>query len=423
MLIPASGSWLYNGGRYDGTLAADSEIAFSQVDLGIDHGLDVTSVLEMETTFNTQATGGLIFDHYGMGSFKFAVISAETDQLIIGHHTNKKGWSYDAAFDIDIVTGTDYVLNLSLKGTTVSTSVKEVGAQGWQAMVGYVFNEVTVDGDFGLMSKDGVSSFDVVTVKTNDPAFEVPENASPMLAAEAPADATEAANSITYLDLEPIIDAAVNRWSESTLFDEAMLARLDDVTFLIADLTGDTLALAVDDTVIIDVDAAGHGWFVDDTPYQDTEFMPQNSDEVLTANQPSEAYGDMDLLTVVMHELGHVFGYQDLDAENNDFEIMSDTLDEGVRYLPEDTFTGQTQENTDPLITLDLTPDEILTQDYLDKLINTNPWLIKFLVDGASDDTDPNSDIVVVIDEEPAQDTGGDQTDPPPSSKGKGKKK
>jgi hypothetical protein len=41
-------------------------------------------------------------------------------------------------------------------------------------MVGHVFNAVTVDGDFGLLSKDGASSFDEVTVKTNDPAFEIP---------------------------------------------------------------------------------------------------------------------------------------------------------------------------------------------------------------------------------------------------------
>jgi Ca2+-binding RTX toxin-like protein len=421
--IPASGSWLYNGGRYDGTIGADSEIAFSQVDLGIDHGLDVTSALELETTFNTQATGGLIFDQYGMGSFKFAVISAETDQLIIGHHTNKKGWNYDAAFDIDIAPGTDYVLNLSLKGTTVSASIKEVGAQGWQAMVGFVFNAVNVDGNFGLLSKDGLSSFDAVTVKTNDPAFQEPDDASPMLAASAPADSTEDANSITYAELDPVIDAAVNRWSESTLFDEAMLARLDDVTFLIADLTGDTLALAVDDTVIIDVDAAGHGWFADDTPYQDTKFIPQGNDEELAANEASNAYGDMDLLTVVMHELGHVFGYQDLDAENNDFEIMSDTLDEGVRYLPEDTFTGQNQENTDPLISLDLTPDETTAQDDLNILVNNNPWLIKYLVDGANQEDDPNGDIAVVLNDDGDQDTGDVPADLLPNNNGKGKKK
>ena len=290
-------------------------------------------------------------------------------------------------------------------------------------MVGFVFNAVTVDGDFGLLSKDGFSSFDAVTVKTDDPAFEEPADASPMLAIAAPADSTEVENSITYADLDSIIVAAVNRWTESNLFDEAMLARLDDVTFLIADLTGDTLALAVDDTVIIDVDAAGHGWFVDDTPYQDTEFMPQNSDEVLTANETSDAYGDMDLLTVVMHELGHVFGYQDMDPETNDAEIMNETLDEGVRYLPEGTFANQSQGNSDSLISMDLTPDESAAGDNLDSLVNDNPWLIKYLVDGATQEGDPNGDIAVIIEDEEPPDTGGDTEDEPPSNPGKGKKK
>ncbi len=200
-----------------------------------------------------------------------------------------------------------------------------------------------------------------------------------------------------------------------------MLNSLNGLTFLIADLEGDALALTVDDTVIIDVDAAGHGWFVDDTPYQDSEFIPQGNDEELAAKDASDAYGDMDLLTVVMHELGHVFGYQDLDAPNNTFEIMSDTLDEGVRYQPEDTFSDQSQGNSDSLISMDLTPDESAAEDTLDGLVNNNPWLIKYLVDGASEESDPNKDIAVVIIDEDAQDPGDDSAAPPPSNNGKKK--
>ena len=200
-----------------------------------------------------------------------------------------------------------------------------------------------------------------------------------------------------------------------------MLSRLDGVNFMIADLAGDALALAVDDTVIIDVDAAGHGWYIDETPYGDTEFTPQNSDEVLTANEQSDPYGDMDLLTVVMHELGHVFGYQDMDPATNDAEIMNATLEEGVRYLPEDTFTGQAADATTQ-ISMDLTPDESTVQEEFDTLLNTNPWLVNFLVDGASDDTDPNGDIALVVDEDDASDQEEDTSTPPPSNKGQAKK-
>jgi len=246
-----------------------------------------------------------------------------------------------------------------------------------------------------------------------------------MTAASSQIDPTEQLTDLTYADLDPIIDAAINRWTESSLFDAAMLTGLDGVKFLIADLEGDALALTVDDTVIIDADAAGHGWFVDDTPYQDAEYVPIGNDEVLEASENSAAYGDMDLLTVVMHELGHVFGYQDMDPETNDAELMNATLNEGVRYLPEDTFTENDHHSHDNLISLDLTPDESTADTSLTELINGNPWLVKYLVDGATDGTDPNSNIAVIIGDEETQNDSGyasdDLTGNPDSGNGKKK--
>ena len=50
----------------------------------------------------------------------------------------------------------------------------------------------------------------------------------------------------------------------------------------------------------------GYEWFVDETPYDDVEFGVERSDGVLVATTDSEAYGKMDLLTVVTHELGQI---------------------------------------------------------------------------------------------------------------------
>jgi hypothetical protein len=98
---------------------------------------------------------------------------------------------------------------------------------------------------------------------------------------------------------------------------------------------------------------------------------------------------------------------------------MNETLDEGVRYLPEDTFTGQNQEPSEPLIVMDLTPEESAVDDALNTLVNENPWLVKFLVDGTSDSSDPNGDVVVVISDDTA--TGDDPAPPPPANNGKKK--
>jgi len=182
-------------------------MAVSLVDLRIDHGFDVSSILEFQTVFSTEKAGGVVFDYYGADNFKFAAIDADADRLTIGHFTAKGGWAIDASFGMTIDAGTDYVMNLSLKGTTVSASVKAVGAQNWQGMVGHVFNAVTVDGDFGLLSKDGASSFDEVTVKTNDPAFA----AQSLMASEAPAVLADAASWLTYDQLDAIVEEAKDR--------------------------------------------------------------------------------------------------------------------------------------------------------------------------------------------------------------------
>ena len=53
----------------------------------------------------------------------------------------------------------------------------------------------------------------------------------------------------------------------------------------------------------------GHGWFVDPTPFDDAEFELTLSVTPLSAIEDGPAAGQIDLLSVLMHELGHVLGY------------------------------------------------------------------------------------------------------------------
>ena len=82
----------------------------------------------------------------------------------------------------------------------------------------------------------------------------------------------------------------------------------------------------------LDVNAAGWGWFVDGTPEDDEEFL-RGLDGDLFALDGGPAAGQVDLLTVLAHELGHVRGlghdHQDPQA------VMSPTLPLGVRRLPQ----------------------------------------------------------------------------------------
>jgi hypothetical protein len=72
------------------------------------------------------------------------------------------------------------------------------------------------------------------------------------------------------------------------------------------------LGVAYPDFVLIDSDAADHGWFVDGTP----------------GTSHGLDIARMDLLTAVAHELGHVLGLEHL-AED---DLMTAELLPGVRH-------------------------------------------------------------------------------------------
>jgi hypothetical protein len=316
----SEGDWVVDKKRYEGD-PAGSDQAFSLMDLGLGRGLEARSLLQLEATFGTQSMSGIVFDFYGPQDFKFAAVDAVTDQVIVGHRTAKRGWSYDVSVDWDIQAGTDYTLFVSLKGSTVSVSIDG------QVILGYVYNAVTVDGAFGLITMNGAASFDEVRVKTDDPGFE--EEGQNLLAASAALDPDNAID-LSYRELTQIAAEAKARWIASGYIDDARLALLNAVAFEIADLDGLALGYTIGTAVQIDVDAAGHGWFVDPSPQDDGEFQIASDEGTPTEMALASSEG-MDLLTVVMHEIGHVIGYDDISSSVDEDSIMTDVLDVGER--------------------------------------------------------------------------------------------
>jgi hypothetical protein len=88
--------------------------------------------------------------------------------------------------------------------------------------------------------------------------------------------------------------------------------------------------VALDNTIYIDRDAAGHGWFVDSTPAGDEEFAGG------AAADPT-IYRQVDLLSVVSHELGHLLGLEDVDPLGHEADLMAATLATGHRRAPSES--------------------------------------------------------------------------------------
>jgi hypothetical protein len=93
----------------------------------------------------------------------------------------------------------------------------------------------------------------------------------------------------------------------------------------VADLPGATLGLATPRAITLDATAAGYGWFIDPTPLDDSEFSSGSRLSTLDSQLR------MDLLTAVMHELGHTLGWDDLHGQDSQDDLMYEALAVGVR--------------------------------------------------------------------------------------------
>src|SRR5262245_27076496 len=101
---------------------------------------------------------------------------------------------------------------------------------------------------------------------------------------------------------------------------------LGSIRIQIANLGGTTLGLASGHTIWLDDNAAGWGWFVDKTPWDDSEFTTPGWRAGL--RQRPERHR-MDLLTVLEHEVGHLLG-----KEHENGSVMAETLSPGIRRTP-----------------------------------------------------------------------------------------
>ncbi len=161
----------------------------------------------------------------------------------------------------------------------------------------------------------------------------LPKLPPPQLAAggEGPGGAAPLAQS----ELAPVLTAAIADWAAAGL-PARDVARLRGVAFEITELPagylGDTAIGG--STVYLSADASGWGWFTDPSPWNNRALARRVAATELVAGPSTAPAGHEDLLTVVLHELGHTLGLSDLDPITSSADLMAETLATGVRRLP-----------------------------------------------------------------------------------------
>jgi hypothetical protein len=111
--------------------------------------------------------------------------------------------------------------------------------------------------------------------------------------------------------LHGVVDAALTRLGAAGV-GPALVARLASAEYVVGAVPWGDLGVAYvgENRVVLSPNAAGHGWFLDPTSLKGV------------------AAGRMDLLTTVLHEMGHLAGLPDRDGPSDD--LMFDTLAPGV---------------------------------------------------------------------------------------------
>ena len=160
----------------------------------------------------------------------------------------------------------------------------------------------------------------------------------------ASASHTSGETHLTQAELNSVVQTAIDDWAAAGA-SASQLAALHATAITVADLADGVLGQEGSGAIQISPDAAGYGWFVDHTPGDNAEFThaANATGTDLFTDPAQDAAGHTDLLTTVMHEMGHVLGLPDDTNTADSTDLMYIDLVTGERRLPDAADVAQAQ--------------------------------------------------------------------------------
>ncbi|MCI0680523.1 MAG: Ig-like domain-containing protein, partial [Gemmataceae bacterium] len=138
---------------------------------------------------------------------------------------------------------------------------------------------------------------------------------------------------LSQSELEYFVDAAITRWIGTGLSAD-QVAALHALDFTVGSMSGMYLGSYQPGLITLDSDAAERGWYLDPTPLDDAEFGNVFAVTRMQTDPAAAPAGHFDLLTTVMHEMGHALGLEDYYETAARDNLMFGWLFAGERRLP-----------------------------------------------------------------------------------------
>ncbi len=296
-----------------------SSISAGTLDIG--QGSSLTGSGQISGDLVNESQVGF-FDDYFAGTLSIAGNYRQTSTGVLNVGLGGYDESYQSSYD-----------QLNAQSALLDGTLQVNLVYGFQPQAGDSFTILTagsVSGTYAIVNLPPLLG-DLIWIVSYDPGdvtLSVEHGLPQMVSAGAPPVAGQAAN-ITLSMVQPLVAAAVDEWLASGL-TASQADALEHVQVRVADLPSGYLGFASGNVIWIDQNAAGYGWFVDATPAESGEFSDSVDGHDLVATPGSVAYGRIDLLTVVAHELGHVIGLSD----DNGSDLMGEFLSTGIRRFP-----------------------------------------------------------------------------------------